>query len=171
MNHPLHQLIGQKLNSITFNNNIKLAIDRACGGNQSIPLFCSSDKSNDTEFTNPDLIIIKDNKIKFIIEIEESNIRPVQIFGKFFSSALSKYYIHEVENNAKIEKDVNCIFIQILDASKLKPETKKFNQGMKIEYFINQSLSNNEFNINEYKLFYFPNTSVEHIMEFIKENV
>lgn len=71
MNHPLHLEIGKNIeNILKSKNTYRVLLDPACGGTHNIPLFNSSIKSNDTEYCNVDIIIIKDNKIKVIIEIE-----------------------------------------------------------------------------------------------------
>jgi len=72
---------------------IVLLRDKACGGNQHIPLFCTSEKSRETEYCNVDMMILKNDKIKVIVEIEESNVKPTQICGKLLTSALSRFFI------------------------------------------------------------------------------
>jgi len=47
------------------------------------------------KFCNVDMLILKGGKIRAIMEIEESDIKPVQICRKFLVSALSKYFIHD----------------------------------------------------------------------------
>ena len=111
--HPLHKEIADKLESIFPPNS--LVKDEACGGNQRIPLFYDKEKSRETEYCNVDLLVLKENKIKAIIEIEESNVKPTQICGKFLTSALARYYIHENKENEPVEM-YNCVaFIQIVD--------------------------------------------------------
>ena len=94
MNHPLHEIIGEIITSDLFPG-YKILKDPACKGDQNIPLFCSEIKANQTEYSNVDLLILKSHKIKVIIEIEEADVKPVHICGKFLSSAMTKYYIHE----------------------------------------------------------------------------
>ncbi len=78
-NHPLHKIIGDIVQDNIFPN-CKILKDRACGGKtQRIPLFRSNYKSLDTKYCYVDLLIIKDNKIRVIVEIEEANIKPTQI--------------------------------------------------------------------------------------------
>ena len=131
--HPLHWVIGD-----LFENNLsssyKLVKDEACGGNQNIPLFCSNEKSNATEYCNVDLLAIKGSTIRIIVEIDESGVSPNQVCGKFLTSALAQYYIHESENDVPIGMHDPVIFIQILDTSKLKEdETSKFKQWGNLE--------------------------------------
>jgi hypothetical protein len=80
------------------------------------------------------MLVLKEGKIKMIVEIEESNVKPTQVCGKFLTSALSKYYIHETQNNQPIEMDEKVTFIQILDTSRLvRGKTKKLKQWKQLE--------------------------------------
>ena len=95
MDHQLHQHIGNLLETITRSfPSTRIIKDPACCKEeershwQHIPLFCSRQKSRKTEFCKVDLLILKDEKIKFILEIEESDIKPTQVCGKFLTSAL-----------------------------------------------------------------------------------
>ena len=149
MGHPLHGIIGECINTDEFPD-CKIIKDPACGGHQNIPLFCSEVKSNETEYCNVDLLIIKDDKIRVIIEIEESDVKPTQICGKFLTSALSSYYIHGSEENKPIEMDDSVLFIQVLDTSRLKEKTSKIKQWKNLERSINSILPVN--NIRKYKI-------------------
>jgi translation elongation factor EF-Ts len=131
----------------------ELIRDEACGGTQRIPLFYVAEKSRKTEYCNVDLLVLKENKIKIIVEIEESNVKPTQICGKFLTSAFSKYYIHNSANNAPIVMDSSVTFIQIVDTSKLvKNRTSKFEQWKALEMSINNTKPLNYSNISCYRL-------------------
>lgn len=60
-----------------------------------MPLFCYAEESSETEYCDIDLLVVKDDKIRVILEVEESNVTPIQICGKLFASALSSHFIHE----------------------------------------------------------------------------
>jgi len=115
MEHPLHLIIGKIINRNKFPGSVIIK-DPACGGNQNIPLFCENKKSNETEYCNVDILILKNSKIQIIIEIDESTRTPTQICGKFFTSVLSSYYIHNMENNENIKMNDSVTFIQVLKA-------------------------------------------------------
>ncbi len=66
------------------------------------------------------MLILRNDKVKGIIEIEESNVKPTQICGKFLTSTLSKYYIHESDGNRVVEMVDSVNFIQVVDTSKLR---------------------------------------------------
>ena len=125
-NHPLHIKIG-KLIMLHFPN---CESSRECDGGHYIPLYCSDENRDATKYCMVDLLIPKDEKIKVIIEIEKSNIKPIQIFGKVFASALSSYYIYD---SKKYKMDDTVKFIQILYASELKKESSKLEQFNNIQ--------------------------------------
>ena len=120
--HHLHRKIGAALRNNFYNQD--LILDPACDGSQNIPLFLNDDRSNETEICNVDAAIIKDGKVKVIVEIEESTRTPTQICGKLLTSVLSKYYIHK--NHGDIPKEIkNALFIQVLKVPKQKGSKKK----------------------------------------------
>jgi hypothetical protein len=150
--HPFHKKIGDYL--LKHVQNVDFVIDPACGGQQNISLFLSEVKSYETEICNVDFMMIKDNKIKIIIEIEETNIKPTQILGKLMTSALAKYYIHGNYNNEKTPMADNVCFIQILDTKILPDKSKKRDQWRNIELAVAHILPSLKTNIKVYKLFY-----------------
>lgn len=148
--HKLHRLIGETI----FNANLKdcfILRDTACGGNHALPLFCCEDRSNKTEFGDGDVLIIKNNKTKVIVEIEEANTKPTQICGKLLTSALSSFCIYGKET---IEMDNNTLFIQILDNSKLKGNSSKEGQWNNLEKAISNIVPIKGSKIKKYKLFF-----------------
>ena len=155
-NHPLHKQITNIIENIIQDEKYlpyKIIKSSECGGKQKIPLYCSKEKGNGTKYCNVDLLILKDNKIKILIEIEESDIKPIQICGKFLASALSSYYIHKSENNEIIEMGDSVTLIQIIDASTLKKNTSKVEQCINLEKSIQNIIPIKESNIDKYKLF------------------
>jgi hypothetical protein len=132
--NPLHLIIGQILEKyLVGKDDLLLLKDTACGGNQHIPLFSTPEKARDTNYCNVDLLILKNNRIKVIIEIEESNVKPTQVCGKILTSALTNCYIHESTNNTPIKMDQSVTFIQIVDSSRLNNKTKKLEQWHLLE--------------------------------------
>lgn len=153
MEHPLHKIVGEYIGSHKFPN-CKIIKDPACGGEQNVPLFCSEDKSNKTEYCNVDLLILKDDKIRVIIEIEETDIKPIQICGKFLTSALSRYFIHECKNNVPVGMSDSVSFIQILNTARLKAGAAKIGQWENLEKSIMNILPIEGSKIRKYKLLY-----------------
>lgn len=63
--------------------------------------------------------MIKEGAVKAIVEIEESNVKPVQVFGKFLASAVSRFYVHDSMGDA-MKLGEGVVFMQFVDSSKLK---------------------------------------------------
>jgi len=150
--HELHVAIGNLIED-SLGERAQLVKDQACGGNQQIPLFCSVVKSRKTEYCNVDLLVIQGGKISVIVEIEESDIKPTQICGKFLTSALARYYIHETEGNVPIGMHDSVAFIQVVDTSNLKSSSAKPAQWTNVELSIGNILPLKDSNIEEYRLF------------------
>lgn len=123
--------------------------DSACGGNHNIPLFRGDSKSWETQNCNVDLMFIKDNEIRIIMEIEEANIKPVHICGKFLASALSSHYIYTGD---PVVMGESVLFIQVLDTKQLKEGTFKLKQVDGLKESIRSILPIG--NIEKYKLIY-----------------
>lgn len=151
MEHNLHKTIGDIL-SDAFPE-LEIVKDPACGGDHLVSLFCNEQKSRETKYADVDMIILKDGKVKVIIEIEESDIRPVYICGKFLVSALSNYFIHD--RHGVIEMDDSVLFLQILDSSKLKNDgTSKLEQFKNLEKSIQSVIPLKDSSIDSYRIFY-----------------
>ena len=152
--HSLHKTVGDLIED-SLSPDCKLIRDVTCGGNQQIPLFYTKEKSRKTEYCNVDLIVIRENKIKIIVEIEESNVKPTQTCGKFLTSALTNYYIHSSNHDVPIGMHNSVIFIQIVDTSKLKEDkTSKYEQWENLERSINNIIPLKDSKIKQYRLFY-----------------
>ena len=118
MRHPLHERIGEMLRGATLGS-CELVLDPACGGDQNIPLFVSEPKSNATEYCNVDVLFLEDGRVRGVIEIEEANILPTQVCGKFLTSALASFYHHKRHGSTPISIR-DAFFVQIVDSSRLK---------------------------------------------------
>jgi len=150
--HELHMAIGDLVED-GLGERAQLVRDQACGGDQQIPLFCSEEKSNKTKYCNVDLLVIQDRKIRVIVEIEESDVKPTQICGKFLTSALARYYIHETEDDVPIGMHESVTFIQVVDTSNLKSKSLKPYQWKNLESSIGKILPIKDSDIKEYRLF------------------
>jgi len=169
--HPLHYVIGKHLEKELCSNfsNIEVKRDPACGGNQLIPLFLEEDNTRENQLCQVDLMILKDNEIKAIIEIEESNIKPVQILGKLFASTLAKNYIHHSNKYQAIKMADDVCFIQVLDTKILKEGSKKEAQWKKIEEKIQDILKKLNFPVKTYKIFYGKFDNIDDLLEDITQ--
>ena len=150
MSHPLHKAVGKLLDAALralpprIKSRCTLRKDVACctlgtkerqKDRQNIPLFCCEEKSNKTRFCSVDALVLLDEKIKVIIEIEESKsgLTPVHIFGKLLASGAAKCYVHWTDRDAPVYKDKDVVFIQVLNTSPLPPNTAKLDQWQNIE--------------------------------------
>jgi hypothetical protein len=148
-------MIGNMI-SDHFKGRFEVICDSACGGNQRIPLFGSPDKSRDAVFCNVDMVILPKDKscVKAIIEIEESDIKPTNLCGKYLTSALSEYLIHSSLNNRRIPLDEATAFIQVLCTDGLAQNSVKDMQLERIEKSISELTRISQFKIKYYKLFF-----------------
>jgi len=131
MAHYLHRQIGAELETriLSLQPGIEILLDQACNGNMNLPLFLLGRKSNDTECCNVDILVLKDGKIKILIEIDESNIKPTHICGKLFTSLISEYFNHKKYSDKNIYFGDEVHFVQVVDTSKLhKIKSKKISQ-------------------------------------------
>jgi hypothetical protein len=152
--HPLHLKIGREIVAkFGGNPEVKIIRDPACGGEQHIPLFRDSRKKRETQYCNVDLLILKNDKVRVILEIEEADIKPTQICGKFLTSALSRFYIHNKDGGV-VDMDASVLFIQLVDTSKLKDKSLKKDQFDLIEASIRAVLPLKDSKINSYRLLY-----------------
>jgi len=150
--HELHKAVGIGIAEADLLG-CTVVRDRACGGNQNIPLFSCDEKSRKTEYCDVDLLIVKGNKVRVIVEIEEANITPIQICGKLLASALSSYFIHE-EWSTPVEMGDSVLFIQVLGTSRLKlDKTSKMEQCARIEKSIRGVLPIIRSKISCYRMF------------------
>jgi hypothetical protein len=150
LSHPLHEVIGDLL-AASVPPGCTLIKDPACRGNQRIPLFCSDAKSRQAGLCNVDLLIVIDRKIRVIVEIEETNVTPTHISGKFLTSALASHFIHDGHGGVGIPKADRVSFLQFVDTSGLPVGSSKRMQWRNVEAGIRSLLPLS--GITDYKLF------------------
>ncbi len=129
--HKLHQIIGDLLSHTIYSGQVLL--DPACDSQgHNLPLFISSENKSEFEFCNVDALVIHRKEVKCIIEIEESNRKPHNIFGKFLSAVSCLNYIYHKEV-FPLSKDM--LFIQIMSGNSVSdPRLKQWkNVEMKIK--------------------------------------
>ena len=154
MRHPLHQAVAEAIEE-QLNGRAELMRDPACGGNQQLPLFIGPRKGRDTRMCCVDLLIISKERVRVIVEIEESGFLPTKICGKFLQSALATHFIHDSQSEAAIPYGEKVLFIQVLDGSKcLKRGTRKDSQAEIIELEIGELLPLKKSHISDYRIFF-----------------
>lgn len=122
--HPFHRTIGKLVKSFDLAQHKEIWLDPACdeASKQFVTLFHGTGPDR-VRFCLVDILIIVRGKV-VIIEIEESNVKPLNLFGKFFASTHATHH-----GNTEIAK-LPLLFIQVL----LEPErTRKGGQWGRIE--------------------------------------
>jgi hypothetical protein len=147
--HPLHVTIA-KIIMRTQMTGCQVILGKDCGGDQNIQLFCNTEAEMATRFCSVDAIVLKDGKVIVVIEIEESDIRPVALCGKVLVSALAPHFIHR-------EKDYpvapHASFIQVIDTKDLSPNSSKLPECRHLIELIRSTLSTSGRNM-EYDIFH-----------------
>jgi hypothetical protein len=150
LEHQLHIEIGNIIKTLELPN-MEVITDPACDGEQHIPLFVESIKSRKTQYCNVDVLVIMNDLVRVIVEIEESDVKPTQVCGKFLTSALSNYYIHKNKKNKEIPI-IDALFLQILSSSKLSIGSSKQYQWKNLEKSIQDIIPLQKSEIIEYRL-------------------
>ena len=163
--HRLHAAVGDVLQQVQaalpadVRSQCTLIKDPACLGapcpeytrkRQQIPIFGSATRGNDTEYCNVDALLLLNGRIKVMVEIEESAVDPVQIFGKFFASVAGQCYIHKQDGDVPIYKDDRVLFVQVVRSDQLEPASSKPAQWQNMEAAIRSFLPLG--NIHHYSL-------------------
>jgi len=86
-----------------------------------------------------------------IMEIEESNVKPLHLFGKYLASAMAKYYVYGEE---EVGMDNSVVFIQILDTSKQKRKSARNEQWENVKMSIQSIIPVKGSYIKKYKIFH-----------------
>jgi hypothetical protein len=181
--HELHKYIGDELEKNFQIGKCNVHRDPACDGNELITLFITEKKSRKNGLCKVDALITKDDKVKVIIEIEESGFSPTKICGKYLTSALAKSYI-DAKGSEKVLNSKSVLFIEVIDISKLLKDIMKKENSLKKEQLDLLKEEITEMNkrigygcIKEYKLVYFDddkekcmNDLIAIIKTFIKDN-
>lgn len=134
MPHPLHNVIADLLRQNTPDN-VTLIVDDAGGGDQRIPLFTTNTGGRENRLCCVDALGISCGSVRLIVEVDESNVKPTHLAGKYLTSALANFYIHD-RHPAPIPKADSVAFLQIVSTKKLKPNSKKLSQWCEIERMI-----------------------------------
>ncbi len=87
-------------------------------------------------------------------EIEESDAKPVHVFGKFMASALSRYFVASA-HSSPIGFDDEVHFVQILSSDTLHPtDSSKPDQWSSVEAAIQGAIPNLQTKIATYRIFH-----------------
>lgn len=135
MGHPLHKKVGEALKADPPTG-CEVVLGKDCGTKQELPLYVDDPKPDPDakRYCQVDILILKENRVRGIIEIEESGFEPIKIFGKFFASAFSTFYHNESHGHVRIPMGDCTFFLQVMDSS-------DFEDGSKREQFRNAKRS------------------------------
>lgn len=131
--HKLHTAVYRALKAAHIDS---IHADPACSMNREehVQLFLDKNGGRENHFCNVDILILNKNKdVSAIIEIEESDITPIKIFGKFLASALSSFYIQKSGKNKHAIGTGAVLFLQVIDSSGLPRPTKRIKLWENIE--------------------------------------
>lgn len=123
MPHPLHEAIAALLEAVTPTQG-RLIVDDAANGKQHIPLYLTENICREHRLCCVDAMILVDDQVRLLVEIEESNVKPTQVAGKFLTSALAGHYVHRKEERS-IQTLEGISFLQVVSAAKFKKNSKK----------------------------------------------
>jgi len=154
--HTLHQAVGNTLRSIE-RQGTEILLDAACGGKgRQIRLFGDESVGNSSCLTWVDAAIVVDGEIKVVLEIEESNVRPLYLCGKVFATALCNYCSR---GRHRIPMAPSMLFIQVIISP--KTTSSKLKQCEYLEKTINQIFRKLEHRLHTYSFHHAPADSFQ----------
>ena len=140
-NHPLRALIEEVLEkAITAlgDKSVELVTVDYPESNVRIPLYYVDEIGRKASYCNVDLLILKDDKIKVILEIDEGDFDPLRTCDNYVASSFSQFHIHkDKEDGKRIDMGENVTFLQIIGTPRLIDDlTENRNQLRQIEDII-----------------------------------
>lgn len=144
--HAFHRTIGNLIKTLGYIPDKEIWLDPACGGHEVAPLSNGAG-SEAVRFCQVDILIVAYDRL-VIIEIEESDVKPLHILGKFYASAFSTHHDDQDISNLPL------LFIQVLDTKKVNlEEGKKGEQLDQIEAILMEQAEKWPDRTVEYRLF------------------
>lgn len=147
--HLLHTLIA-KIILETDLPDCEVILGNDCGGDQYIQLFCNDRGTRASRFCSIDAMIVQKGNAKVLVEIEESDIRPVALCGKVFVAAHSSHFIHK---GKAFPIAPSASFVQVIDTKNLSERSSKLDQCRYLRGAICNTLSKNG-TIRDYEIFH-----------------
>jgi len=161
--HPFHREVGAIIRRQDFPKSagLKILKDEACDEEGHKIYVYNRTTGTPLRFADVDILIAtkkKPKEAKVIIEIEESNVKPVQIFGKFFASAFSNCYLPKGGGKkGYLPIAEPALFVQVLKSSKPKKgKSKKPEQWKRVDESIQAVLETLFKGEWQYSLFWGP---------------
>lgn len=131
MKHPLHRKVGECLKELEkLDGKYEVLLSSECGGQNDIPFYLEEGKTlSERNICNVDAVIIDRNnsQIVAVVEIEESNVSPVNLCGKLIATALAQCCIYR-ERSYCLR---NLLLLHILKAPEKGVKKKQVENLMK----------------------------------------
>ncbi len=150
--HDLHAVVGDILRSLAIDGS-EILLDKACGGTESIRLYGELDDSRQRDpcLCWVDAAILFNGSLQVIVEIEQSDIRPLYFCGKLLATALSRYYKGK---RGRFALSDSLLFIQIFERKDDNENWSKYNQCRYLMQEFNRCLLHPRTRIKEYVFHY-----------------
>jgi hypothetical protein len=149
----LHEIVNDVLMPLNNPPNCEVIFAPECGGSHRLPLFSRDQKGRAFHYCDVDGLILFENVVRVIIEIEDSQFRPINLIGKFGASSLCRSFIHRSKHNMPIAIRV-ATFIQVVNTGNLNDGTNKPMQYENLETDMRKLLEMTDGRITAYKLFH-----------------
>jgi hypothetical protein len=151
--HPLHRKVGNLM--CQWCDPSRLVLDPACSAHgHNAPIFLVPEKSRAAEICNVDALLLCGDYVRLIIEVEETDIKPTNICGKFLTSALGMCYIHRTHGIRQYHLR-DATFVQILSSAGLHgARSKKRRQAQLIAKAITDLCNHGVLPITQYAQFW-----------------
>ncbi len=177
ISHEFHKMVGKAFDELKLpDEGFVVLKDPALDENgHKLPLFYQPEDEQESDkdtrlrgkiFTEVDMLVLHKNEIKIVVEIEESNFKPIHLFGKYFASEMSSYYIYRPEKGKGIECWMadEVLFIQLLGSKRIHPDSQKTIKWENVEKAIRKHIKVKTKNITQYCLLYCERNNKESVM-------
>src|SRR5215469_11576704 len=144
--HPLHKAVGDVLRSLE-GPNVRVLLDSACGGEgQQIRLFGYEPVGNNSCLAWVDAAVVVNGEIQVVLEIDESNVRPLYLCGKVFATALCNY---SSRRGQRTPLAASLLFVQVIGTPK-NEKSAKLRQCDYLERTINSIFETLDHRVHRY---------------------
>jgi hypothetical protein len=151
--HPLHKAIGEFMGSARFKG-CEIHLDTTLGGERSVPLYGTKARAQETKYCTVDALIMKAGRVKAIVDVDDAASSPTGIAGKFFATALSRYFIRKHKPEAPVPLDADCSYVLVLYAKDLSEKPSKLEQWRNFEEAVRESLPIPGSRIRHFRIFF-----------------
>jgi hypothetical protein len=120
---------------------------------QRLPLFTDATLTKQDLYCNVDLLVLRENEVRVVLEVDETGYSPTKICGKFLATALCKRFRHPRLAPEPVPLSVRTLFVQIIPCpDKSLPRSRKSAQVLSLERSIRAVLPIHGSTVSEYLL-------------------